>query len=90
MDNFAKKLSRVLRAEFPKAVIVLDPIPESSRYTGFLIWEQFAGVEPIDRQNQLWKVLQDNLSDDERQRLSGLFTITNDERMIMRENATAA
>jgi len=50
-------------------------VGEERRVEGFLEWEGFIGKDQLERQDQLWEVLNEALSPEERKKLLIIFTM---------------
>lgn len=79
--EFVDKLSQVLQDSFgsdPGYKLELDPSP-SDRITGVLTSAHFEGKREFERQNMIWDVLDDNLTDDERFKITLFIANTPEE-----------
>jgi len=85
MEEMIEKLKRVLSAHFADSVLELDPIIPDEKISGSLLWQGFEEAEQLDRQRQVSRVLRDELTPDERRRVSIIFTFTPEEAAVMRE-----
>ena len=68
----------VLRHRFTDAEIKLEPGEDGERTHGFIIWEGFAPLSFLERQNLIHATLQ-NAPDAEAQQIGMLFTYTPNE-----------
>jgi acid stress-induced BolA-like protein IbaG/YrbA len=73
-SGLRKKISKVLRQKFPDARVSLDQPGE--RVSGMMVWKGFEGLEQLDRQDRVWKVLRAKLSRDEQLRIAAILTMT--------------
>lgn len=78
MEDFIKKLTDLLKASFPDAQTELEAIG-ADRVSGFLIWDGFVGVEHIERQRTVWRLIRSELTPDEQHRIAAVLTMTSDE-----------
>jgi len=72
-NGLRQKIRRVLKQEFPKADITIDR--PGSKVTGLIVWQGFDGLEQIDRQSHLWKILRSRLSPDEQFKIAAILTM---------------
>jgi acid stress-induced BolA-like protein IbaG/YrbA len=80
LNEFIAKLKSVLQEEFPSAQdIILEPAPDGERVKGVIVSEGFAGTDDADRQDQLWDILEDKLSETEQRRVLSLIAYTPEE-----------
>jgi len=89
MAQLIDKLQTVLRADFPGASAELEIVPPAKKIGGFLIWAGFEGIEQIDRQRQLARVLRKRLSSEDASRVTTILTLTPAESAVMKESASA-
>ena len=74
------KVRGILRTHFPG--IVVEDVKRggaSKRIGGLLIWDGFVSMEQVERQRRIWEALRSSLTDEERQSLSLMITLTPDE-----------
>ncbi len=90
MEKLIDKVSGILKAEFPSAVLELEQDAPDGKIGGFLIWRGFYGLEQIKRQRRLTRALRDRLSTSDKARLTMIFTLTPAECRMMRAEASAA
>ena len=76
MEQFLRKLKRVLKTEFAGASTDIDITVPGHKVGGYLIWKGFTGLEQIDRQEKLWNFINEKLTPDERKSISILMTLT--------------
>lgn len=50
------------------------------KFSGLVVWKGFEGLDQVDRQRQVWKVLRSQLSRDEQVRITAVLTLTPAER----------
>jgi hypothetical protein len=74
------KIQALLTQNFPNARLMLDESKPLNKVSGMLIWGGFDGMEQIDRQSKLWRVLRSNLSPDEQLKITAILTMTPAER----------
>lgn len=80
MENkTVKKLANLLRDHFTDADIHIDPPSRTGRIGGTIVWAGFEGREQLDRQNEVWAIIDKHFSDDEKQRIALIMTLTPDE-----------
>lgn len=86
LNEFMAKLKTVLSAQFPApAEIHLEPAPDGERVKGVLISESFAEEDDADRQDRLWDILEENLSQTEQRRVLSILAFTPEEYRAFRE-----
>ncbi len=85
MEEVTEKLKWVLSAHFAGSVLELDPVVADEKTSGSLLWQGFEEAEQLDRQRQVSRVLREELTLDERRRVSIIFTFTPEEAAVMRE-----
>lgn len=86
LNDFMAKLKGVLQEEFPAAQdIILEPAPDAERVKGVIVSEGFAGTDDADRQDQLWDILEDKLSQSEQRRVLSLIAYTPEEYRAFKE-----
>ena len=76
MEELDKKVISVLKAAFPSAEIDLQ---DDDGIIGVLVSNEFEGVEAIDRQNKIWKVLDRSLAPEEKRRIHIIVAATPEE-----------
>ncbi len=80
LNEFIAKLKSVLQGEFSSAQeIILEPAPDGERVKGIIVSESFAGSDDADRQDQLWDILEEKLSQTEQRRVLSLIAYTPEE-----------
>ena len=67
----------ILQAAFPGIDVKIEVLP-GGRISGFVVWAGFAGLDQVDRQNQIRTVLREKLGTDAQQ-VGVLLTYTPDE-----------
>jgi hypothetical protein len=85
MAELIDKVRLVLRTRFPGSVQELEQEGTDDRISGFLLWPGFEADEQLERQKRVNQVLREELTPDERQRVSMIFTLTPEEASVMRE-----
>lgn len=76
-SQLARKLEKALREEFPPpATVKLD---EHDGIIGVVTSDEFAGVESIDRQNRVGRIVDRNLSAEERRKVQVIVAVTPEE-----------
>jgi hypothetical protein len=78
MGTFIKKLRALLQENFPGSEFEYE-LPGPQRLGGLLTWAGFEGLEPIERQRKIWKVLREQLTEEEYFRIAALLSLTPDE-----------
>ncbi len=74
------KVESALRRHFPGAHVEgLRRAPGGTRLGGTLVWDGFAGKTQLQRQDLLWGVLREELSEDEQAQLSLIMAVTEEE-----------
>jgi hypothetical protein len=75
-----ERVEEIVLTAFGGARLVdFGPPPDGRRMGGVLVWDGFADLAPMDRQERLWGVLRTSLSPDELRQLSLILTVTEDE-----------
>lgn len=80
--DFAERVTNLLRRHFQGARTEVDFAYGAERASGYIVWDGFDDMEPIDRQHMLFDVLRGELREDV-QRVSIILTYTPDEYNIM-------
>ncbi len=76
-SQLARKLEKALTREFPPpATVKLD---EHDGIIGVVTSDEFAGIESLDRQHRIGRIVDGNLSPEERQRVQVIVAVTPDE-----------
>jgi len=71
------RLTRILKRGFRGSKVTVErTTPGSKKLCGILVWPKFLGVEQAQRQKQLWSLLDDALTPDERLRVTVILTFT--------------
>ena len=83
MEELIRKLRQALIAEFPGAKIKLAQARAAKKVTGEVVWDGFSGIEHIDRQRRLRKVIDSALDANERLAVSLILTLTPEENVVM-------
>lgn len=83
MVSLKKKLKDVLETQFAGATFQPEKAG-ANRISGFLVWGPFQGTEQIQRQRDLWKVLEEKLTAEELTRVSTILTLTPEEMPVPR------
>lgn len=80
LNEFISQLKSVLQAEFSSAQeIILEPASDGERIKGMIISASFAGMDDADRQDHVWDVLEEKLSQIEQRRVLSLIAYTPEE-----------
>ncbi len=87
MEELEHAIKNALLAAFPGMQVQFDPYPGYGKLHGTLIWEGFQGRLQLDRQHQVWDVLQPKLTDDQRYATGFLVMATPAEAYAMQEAA---
>jgi acid stress-induced BolA-like protein IbaG/YrbA len=86
LNEFIAKLRNVLKDEFASTQeIILQPAPDGERVKGVIVSEAFAGTDDADRQDQVWDILEDKLSESEQRRVLSLIAYTPEEYRAFKE-----
>lgn len=85
MEPLIEKITRLLEGNFVGSTIELEPAVPSVKIGGSLVWAGFEGHEQIERQQQMWRILRNNLSKEELSQITAILTFTPDEMSVMRE-----
>jgi acid stress-induced BolA-like protein IbaG/YrbA len=77
LNEFIGQLKNVLQAEFPSAQeIILEPASDGERVKGMIISEGFSGMDDADRQDHVWDILEEKLTQTEQRRVLSLIAYT--------------
>jgi stress-induced morphogen len=80
LSEFISQLKNVLQAEFPSAQeIILNPATDGERVKGMIVSESFAGLDDADRQDHVWDILEEKLTQTEQRRVLSLIAYTPEE-----------
>jgi acid stress-induced BolA-like protein IbaG/YrbA len=72
-----RKVRRLLTAGFPGArVDVGTAVPSATRVGGVVVSDVFDGLDHVDRQRAVWKVLREGLTEDELARVGLILPVT--------------
>ncbi|MBV9851909.1 MAG: hypothetical protein JO250_19770 [Armatimonadetes bacterium] len=89
MEPLITKVQNILRASFSGAELDLEETVPGERIGGSCTWTGFLGMEQIDRQHMLWKVLRKSLTPREQSQLGLILTFTPPEVAAMEEALAA-
>ena len=89
MEEIIDKVEQVLKRAFRGATTELELVRPGGKIGGFLIWSGFEGVEQIDRQRELARVIHEKLRAEDLSRLTTILTMTPEESAAMKESASA-
>ncbi|HZL36218.1 MAG TPA: hypothetical protein VFC78_12950 [Tepidisphaeraceae bacterium] len=84
MEQTTDRLNKLFTERFSGALAELEEYPGTQKVGGYLIWDGFEGIEPLDRQRQLSRVLRDGIGGDYRSRVTTILTVTPAEIEVMR------
>lgn len=90
MEETIEAVRKVLSVSFPNSVSDLEETVPGRKVGGSLITEEFLGMEQIERQRLLWRVLRERLSAQDQLRLGTIITLTPQEVAAMEDVAVAA
>ena len=80
LDSLEQRIEQVVERAFPGAEVRdLGAEEPGRRMTGVVVWEGFAEAPQIDRQNQLWRVLREQLPKQELTAVVAIMTFTPEE-----------
>ena len=82
-DDIVSKADQILKQSFPGAAIDWDPVTEDGRATGWVIWDGFAGTDPVDRQLAVSKVMRAAFAPDGWKLFAAIFAVTPEELAMM-------
>jgi acid stress-induced BolA-like protein IbaG/YrbA len=74
-NAFRERLEHLLRERFGGMDIDLEPLGQTGRLSGVLIWDGFQGLDFVDRQERIWSAIRDAFKADATQ-VSTLITLT--------------
>jgi acid stress-induced BolA-like protein IbaG/YrbA len=83
MEDFLQVVADLLQKHFPGSQLEIERA-SGDRVGGFLIWGGFSGVEQIERQRAVWKVLRQSLSASDQLRVAAILTLTPEEMAMAR------
>ena len=89
MEELIDKVEHLLERAFRGATTELEVVRPGGKIGGFLIWSGFGGIEQIDRQRELARVLHEKLRADDLSRVTTILTMTPEESAAMKESASA-
>jgi hypothetical protein len=75
MGPLIERLRSLLQAEFINSRNELETV-RPSKVGGFLIWDGFDGLDPLERQNRMWKVLREGLEREDQLKITAIFALT--------------
>ena len=75
MVTAMKRIKKVLANEFSSKEIQLDRT-KSGSISGWVISKSFESLSAIDRQNRVWKLLNEHLDPEDRECISSILTMT--------------
>lgn len=78
METFLQTIADLLHNHFPGSEVEMERIGDE-RFSGFLIWDGFAGREQIERQRAVWAMLRQSLSTEEQRKVAAILTLTPEE-----------
>ncbi len=81
------KLRQLLQENLKGADARIDPPSPTGRIGGTVIWDGFEGMDQLDRQNSIWKIIDDNMDQEERRGILLLLTLTPQELATIEEEA---
>jgi hypothetical protein len=79
------RIDELLTRRFPGSSAELEVYPETHKVGGYLIWDGFEAIEPLDRQRQLHQVLREEIGKNYRSEVTSIFAMTPAEVAVMRE-----
>lgn len=74
-----EQLIAALRQAFPDVVDGLDTVRGSEKVMGFIASDHFEGMEHEQRQDALWRVIDNAFQPDDRQNIGPIATMTLEE-----------
>ncbi|RIK81206.1 hypothetical protein DCC62_02695 [candidate division KSB1 bacterium] len=76
-ERLVRQVRTVLYDEFPDAkTLKLDVDHEGQHVSGFIVAQDFEGMEDADRQDRVWDALEKGLSVDEQSRILSVIALT--------------
>ncbi len=85
MEDLIDRLRDLLSNEFPGAEIELEQARPAEKVGGSLIWSGFEGMEQIDRQQKLAKVIRAALPREDQVLITLILTLIREERSVPSE-----
>ena len=76
MESLHEKVIGTLKVQFPDIVDGLETVKSTGRVTGWVASNEFDDLDDRDRQNLLWGVLKEKLTDTELNDLGPIVTLT--------------
>ena len=76
-SRLLRKLESILTHQFPSPDTV--KLEENDGIIGVITSPKFVGMETIDRQNQIWNIVETHLSKEEQRRVQVIVGVTSDE-----------
>jgi hypothetical protein len=83
-EGLESRLVTALASEFPGAEVSVDLLPASRKLTGSVVWEGFADLDQLRRQQRIRGALESRLSREDRASVTFLLPLTPAERRVMR------
>ncbi len=80
MAPLVRKVKAILRESFPLPDQV--KLKEDNGILGMVISQRFEGLEPIERLNMVWKVLNEKLTLQESRQIVTLLAVTPEEELV--------
>ena len=70
-----QKLTAILAEYFPDASIKVEQTGSNGKFAGMVTWSGFEGLDQVERQRQLWKVLKKTLSPEQQLKITAILTM---------------
>lgn len=78
-DQIVNRLKALFEKTFQNAHVDIDPPSPTGRIGGTIVWQGFEGRDQLDRQNEVWAIIDKNFNDDEKRNIILIMTLTPDE-----------
>ncbi len=86
METIITRVQKALQKEFSPREIRLNPVGRG-KLSGWIISKSFDELTDEERHQKVWKLINSNLTDKDRNRILGFFTFTPlEEKMLFDEN----
>lgn len=74
-NAFRERLEHLLHDRFDGMDVHIEPLGNTGRLSGALVWDGFRGMDFVDRQERVWSAIRDSIETDASQ-VSTLITLT--------------
>lgn len=84
--DLGEKLTKVMQEGLKGSRVELEMGGRTDQVSGVVVWEGFQNMEPIDRQGLIWDLLESGFTEQERDLLGPVLSITPNELAAIRED----